>query len=491
MFTDILLNKLVRPSRAGGGLNESYNQIAQDALNRNLLQSEALSKGAYANWVAPQSLMAYLNTPGVRTSMSNEQYNHLINLAGLMTQNSLTNIQGQGRGYSPIEAAVGWLGNKLGFGQQPQSKSPNTFRKPLPGAGGDVGVTDETPPVPQQDQNQPEQKTNELSGQKLLDYFENQRVNGQYVPGWEPGDPPVPKERIIQNAFAHGVGTFQPSYAPPMGGATPSARQAAQEQIPGSMGGFGHPTAAKVQEEAAKTAAVEQQKTFNKQWETQQNDAADQTKRLQLLQKNADDFHNAYNKSFYRGPRLGSLPTEGFFAAPTIPESLKDYFPDSFPKSLRFEQIGTNAQNNMQNQIAQEMSSNKLTNQELRFAGGVKLNMKLEPEAEKDLYESITATTRRFRDRSKFYSLIRQNVPSIDPNVAIQLWDLSLEQYPPYIHDKEGNTIPQPKNNDKWKLYTTKEAVDAVANNGTYDPRIFEYKGKKYKRNSQGGWEEV
>ena len=115
MFSNILLEKLIRPSRAGGGLNESYNQISQDALNRDILEAkaryapltaaaQAASQMAYANLMGPQfaakllgneNILANIKDPGKRQAIANTFLK-----TGILTANDIQ----QGVGSTPSDS---------------------------------------------------------------------------------------------------------------------------------------------------------------------------------------------------------------------------------------------------------------------------------------------------------------------------------------------------------------------------------------------------
>jgi len=199
-----LADKLTRTSRAGGGLNESYNQVAQDALQRKLLEAEGQSKSAYANWVGPQSLMSFLNTPGMAQNLGPEQYKAFSQLATNLSMNALGRA-GNNNG-DPFLSGIGSVLNKFGIGggrgRNPQSSNIFTQSPSYSGTGAN-------PQIPSQNDfqmggTQSGTDNGEVGGyggtmspEELKDYNFNVKVNGRYVPGWKRGDNPIPQNENV------------------------------------------------------------------------------------------------------------------------------------------------------------------------------------------------------------------------------------------------------------------------------------------------------
>ena len=98
----------------------------------------------------------------------------------------------------------------------------------------------------------------------------------------------------------------------------------------------------------------------------------------------------------------------------------------------------------------------------------LKLARSLDPQAAESMYKSTITTAERLKETRDFYNYIRRTNPDITKPEADALFGLYNTQLPPYNF---SNLKPLEKNNGKWKLYASKEAVKDYRNNGYFEPK--------------------
>jgi len=381
--------------------------------------ADALSKIAYAQMAGPQTLATILSSPAAVSRMSPETYNALAKLAqqGLGNIGNI-NIPQPNQITSGSQTPIGNVYNALKslFYGEP-SKSNNNLVN-LPGTNGQ-----NVQPTPQ---------------------FVN--AVGNLKPG----------ESVTMGIDGQPINNT--NNQPIAGGySTPASQQAAATQTPGTMGGVNPASGATAQEKGFEEAATGQARAATEQWKEGQTQASTSADLANNIINNAKGFHKAYQKSFYTGARLGSLPSEGLSAAPTLPGH-----------NLGDEQIADRYSNNMLTSLAQGLQKGHITDTNFQLFNRLKLARPLDKNAEEAIYKSTIATAERLKENRDFYNYIRRTNPDITKPEADGLFGLYNSQLPPY----DFNTLkPLEKNNGKWKLYSSKEAVNKYRENGTYQPK--------------------
>lgn len=418
-------------------VNQIYQAQAKYA-EQNAL-ADAMSKAAYAAFVGPQTLGKLISDPALRGLIPKDMLPGLVQSFASQSQNfnnMMQNLPKPGGGGGVFGALGHALRNLLHI--PPASAQPmNAFSQPSsfqPQQPSEPQGTSADLPGGFGQQNRMSDEELERKIKAIQDKYDQEQSGVMTAPATPQGEQtPTPASST--------------SYS------TPAAVQT-QSLIPTGATGAESPTAASQRgEEAAKTALIGQTQAQTEQWKERENDAAAAAKDAASLSNLAQSFHNTYPNAYYTGARLGSLPSKGLLAPPGYLTKTGD---------LSHEQKLDLFANNMQAQQAKMLGANKLTNMELTFSGNLKLARPLDKEAENDVYNSLESTAKRIRDRQKFYNAIRRSDPSVGANEADILWDMYNEDFPPY----DLKTFkPLPKNNEKWKEYSTKNAVNQLRTN--------------------------
>jgi hypothetical protein len=137
-----------------------------------------------------------------------------------------------------------------------------------------------------------------------------------------------------------------------------------------------------------------------------------------------------------------------------------------FPAFSSESQIADNAANNLQAEMAKIMQSGgRNTNFLTKFAGTLKPNRAMSPEAVNQLSEGLRANSRRQQERPGF--LVAAKERGIDAQTAKVLWNQYDEQNPVYDFDKRQVNKYKDKN---YKDYLSDKAVNSVKQGELYQP---------------------
>jgi hypothetical protein len=175
--------------------------------------------------------------------------------------------------------------------------------------------------------------------------------------------------------------------------------------------------------------------------------AGDATQMTNLI----DEFNNAYKASSFKGARLGSTASSGWLAPP---------FAD-----MSKEQVADSAAQNMQQLVLKLMKTNRLTNYELKFAGGLKLNRSMTPETVQQVGDFLKAKSNRIKEEQPFLTAARDK--GVDVQTAQTLWNLYNNQR--QVYDFDNHRV----NSDSlgtWKSYLSNDAVNSVRSGNPFVP---------------------
>ncbi len=198
-------------------------------------------------------------------------------------------------------------------------------------------------------------------------------------------------------------------------------------------------------------AAMKQQATsgvdlYNAAQTTAAKDANDAT----TMNKYIDQFNDAYGKSTYKGVRLGTMPTRGLFAP---------------PGNLQNEVNADNAAQNMQAIMVKLLGSGKITNQELGFAGNLKINRAMPQQSVQELSDFMKAKNNQIMEQQQFLNAAKNQ--GVDVQTANTLWNRYINQRPVYdFQSRSANDNFQGSYND----YLTPQAVNAARSGQAYVP---------------------
>lgn len=137
-----------------------------------------------------------------------------------------------------------------------------------------------------------------------------------------------------------------------------------------------------------------------------------------------------------------------------------------FPAFSSESQIADNAANNLQAEMAKILQSGgRNTNFLTKFAGTLKPNRAMSPEAVSQLSEGLRATSRRQQERPGFLMAAKEK--GIDAQMAKELWNQYDEQNPVYDFDKRQVIKYKDKS---YNDYLSDKAVNAVKRGESYQP---------------------
>lgn len=160
-----------------------------------------------------------------------------------------------------------------------------------------------------------------------------------------------------------------------------------------------------------------------------------------------NQFRNAYDKSTYKGPAKGELPSSGALSA-------------LVPGDLTPEQQADSAAQNMQELILKLMHTNRLTNYELQFARNLKLNRSMTPDTVKQVGDFLSAKVGRLKEQQDFLNAARSK--GVDAQTASSLWQLYNDEKP--VYNWEANKATGFKKD--WADYLKPEMVMAIKQGG-------------------------
>lgn len=208
-------------------------------------------------------------------------------------------------------------------------------------------------------------------------------------------------------------------------------------------------------------AQIEQQKERSK---IISNQAIAANKAEKIL----DAWYRNYKKSTYKGQYAGSRPASGEGSIPTLPGA------NASPEQLA---------DNYGNQYLSVLSALGDTPAGKTDAGreilsGSKVNRALDEDAAKEAYESQKAGLHRMVNGRNFANDFYKNNPNATEEQLVAMMN-AYDRYAPAYDYENGK--PLPKNDKKYKDFTSRKALQALVQNGDYNP----YEGKEKKSASK------
>ena len=171
-------------------------------------------------------------------------------------------------------------------------------------------------------------------------------------------------------------------------------------------------------------------------------------------------FNDAMNRSFYRGPSLGSAPSSGFASTfvPSMP----------FGQGLAPEQEADYAANQLLPgaiaQLTENMHVYRFSNLDMNMSQKFKFYRGMDDKTRELGTNWVNATESRMEEKPKFATALNRKV---DANTAELLW--TNYQQNQSLVSKDGKRILN-GNLNKWPIYTTPAAIESVRTTGSYTP---------------------
>lgn len=185
----------------------------------------------------------------------------------------------------------------------------------------------------------------------------------------------------------------------------------------------------------------EQASTDVSQYQSAQNDASQTSNDALDMRNYIDQFLTHYQNTNEKGFGVGRLPAVGSEA-----------------------QLTDAAGRNMQALILKLMKTNRMTNYELQFSGGLKLNRAMNPEAVQEMSDFLYAKSDRLAEAPEFLSAAQQ--AGISPQIAKALFQQYNNQRP--VYDFQNQNTPSWAGS--WRDYLTPQAVNSIKTGGAYVP---------------------
>lgn len=270
----------------------------------------------------------------------------------------------------------------------------------------------------------------------------------------------------IPNTSIPGLNGQTPNAGSMGGGGTPNAMQpntpnaTAPSQPGAALSGSDIPAfiSKYFQSPAENAANVEEAKQNVLNYNKKADEANSQATNANVMNQYISQFLENYNKSRFKGTGImgGNIPSSGLKNAPF------SMFHDFTP-----EQLTDQASQNIQSLLIPTLHTNKLTNYELQFLSGLKLNRSMEKNAVNDISNYYQAANNRVAEFPQF--LTSAKAKGLNPQESETLFNMYKTQRPIIdvatrkINDEFANT---------WKDYLTKDAITSLRTSGTYEPPI-------------------
>lgn len=178
------------------------------------------------------------------------------------------------------------------------------------------------------------------------------------------------------------------------------------------------------------------------QYDKLTNKAEEEAKTALDIKQYSQLFKDAYKDTAYKGSLLGMVPSKGIGS------------PGIFGADVGRAQDADMAANNLQSMAAKALGSAKLTNQELAFAGGLKLNRSMTPKSIKNISDLLEVKAERVREKSQFLQEARDK--GLPHYKASTLWDNYEDAHPLVTSDNKLDK----KALGKWHSYLGGQDVD-------------------------------
>ena len=454
---------LLSPEQAGPGLYgvRSMNDIYKQMINNQYLP------GTLAAQLQNQQLVNQYYGPKAESEMELQRhhgnyYEQMANWFGPEVASKIALNDLIGRWHGAQAGLVGAQTNEINIGNerehhideinrqieeelnrqnapQPQPYSPQGAPPNLAGALNQPDLGAFTTP------NTPERQ------RSIQQHLQDMQAQGGYVP---PGsiEQPAPPSTLGQAATA----TRQtPMQSAPVSMGQPTRldqllkqRELLMGQTKGRRGAAESPEEKEARAEAlaekrSELRVTEAEKKENIKSYSQELKGSNETAKDAVQMKNLiKQFNNAYSKITSKGPVLGR--------APAISSET---------------QTADNAAQNMQQMILKLMKTNRMTNYELQFAGNLKLNRTMNPQAVKDIGNFLDAKADRLVEQQKFITAAKNK--GMPAEEAKTLWNTYDNERP--VYDFETRKVNK-ENLNSSKDYLNPEALESIHNIGAYSP---------------------
>lgn len=221
-------------------------------------------------------------------------------------------------------------------------------------------------------------------------------------------------------------------------------------------------------ESEAKARGEADVKEYNKAQDSV-GDLSDDARQMNMLIR---QFKDAYNKSLFVGQTKGSMPSS-YSNAHGMAESAA--YLAAAGHDFTNEINADNAAQNMQSLIIKLMKTNRLTNYELKFASGLKLNRSMNPGNIDDIGDWLTSKSGRIEEMQDFLNSAKDK--GVPVQLAKSLWGKYENQRPSYdFQNKKTNAQYQ----QSWNDYLTPQAINAVKNGEAFTPDVESASDLKY-----------
>lgn len=425
---------LLNAEQAGNPFGSLMSGYSQGIINRNKLLENALKqiKLKYAEPEERAALELAQAKPGLTKAQTNYQ-NQLAQWVGPQAQAYSAAQYGQAD-QSRAAAQNQLASAALTRGQTPymiQQEQEKLFSDPIIQRQYQLGLAKNIPGLSQSLSNLG------LSGQQGNGQIQNQNFNN-------PIQIPYSQNQNFNNPtqipYAQN-NNLDPSTAPKMFNGN-SAQNFAL------FGSPYNPIELKQMEASAKAAGTQGVTNFNDALK----EASSDTQNAIQMKNLASEFKEAYDNSYYKGPRLGNVPSSGMSTFLT-------------KGSLKNEGLADIAGNSLAALNIKILNGAKVAGPEIGFLKSIKPNRNLAPETVETLINFTNAKADRLQERQKFLNTAQKR--GIDINTANTLFNQYDSNHP--VYSFKNNKVNS-DNMNKWELYLTPQAIRAAQQGTSYVP---------------------
>lgn len=171
-------------------------------------------------------------------------------------------------------------------------------------------------------------------------------------------------------------------------------------------------------------------------------------------------FNNAMDKSFYRGQRLGHVPSDGYLSPPG------DLSPEQEADRAALQMMPAAIET-----LKGAMGSARFSNLDMNMATKMKFDRTMNDETRQVQSQWVNGVNNRMQEKSKFMQTMGNPRSGAMKSDADQLWTQYQQDFP--LISKDGKTF-QGSNLNNWPLYTTPRAIASIRTKGTYSPTAAE-----------------
>lgn len=163
----------------------------------------------------------------------------------------------------------------------------------------------------------------------------------------------------------------------------------------------------------------EQGKLNAQSWQNLSDQSLQDNKSALDMTYNLNNFKNAYDKAYFKGSFLGKMPATG--GLETLAQKASTSQVGGNPnQDLSNEQLADTYAGNLQAALGKSLFPQRLTDSDLNFIKGLKVNRAMDSGAVNELTPQIAALQQRTQQESNFYSKARE--AGIDPKTAQNNW---------------------------------------------------------------------